>query len=582
MSIYRHCLDISTEQWVELLGDKTVFKDNDITLLEVLYKCPGHRQKASVLALLLGVSSHSVLNLQIGRLGKRIINKFPDIQFPTRENGTIRYWHIPFWGEVAETKGQFLWELRPELKKAIEKLSYADEVRMPYSPISISSKKRVKIAEELFDEEIDKLPEGAEKQTTVNAYERNPKARKLCIVNSNSTNKVERTITSLLPNEEDRKICLSLFLEALKKANSCGSNKWGAYCYKEGVRLLVGSLIVFTIHKDRIWLALDKQMLNERTDKRKLLEDSELWNWEKDDYSEYIPVPSMNGYYLPSSEDLEILPIIRDFHFTYIEKVAQYYQWLMSTSQPKHSKELLEYLGKELGQSVPSPNYNTDPNTKVLKNNEKYKRSDKESSEMLKPYLDKVPESVPESIKIEIKDVPVRNLKEINLKETEEDLKETEEKEVQREKQLITYLRNDEAQEKANGLHKKTLRSLTEYFKNKGLNPKENVIDLLVENQNKVFIFEVKSIHTDNFTYQTRSAIGQLIQYEYFEVKKKSNFKDMEIHKGVVYSKEPPKEFIEFLEACDLGVYWINNNEIIGSEGSMKILTAFVQLQKKF
>lgn len=181
MSIYRHYLGISTEQWVELLSDKTVFKDNDITLLEVLYECPDYRQKASVLALLIGVSSHSVLNLQISRLGKRIVNKFSDIQFPTRENGAIRYWHIPFWGEDAETKGQFLWELRPELKKAIEKLSYADEVRIPYSPISISSKKGVKIAEELFDEEIDKLPEGAKKQITVNAYERNPKARKLCL-----------------------------------------------------------------------------------------------------------------------------------------------------------------------------------------------------------------------------------------------------------------------------------------------------------------------------------------------------------------------------------------------------------------
>lgn len=181
MSTYRYYLDISTEQWIALLTDKTVFKDNDITLLEVLYECPGHRQKASVLAPLLGVSSHGVLNLQIFRLGSRIINKLPDIQFPTDEQGSIRYWAIPFWAEDAETKGQYFWELRPELKKAIEKLSYADEVRIQYSPISISGKKGVKIAEELFDEEIDKLPEGAKKQITVNAYERNPRARKLCL-----------------------------------------------------------------------------------------------------------------------------------------------------------------------------------------------------------------------------------------------------------------------------------------------------------------------------------------------------------------------------------------------------------------
>lgn len=181
MGTYRYYLGISTEKWIELLSDRTVFKDDDISLLKVLYECPDNRQKASVLAPLLGVSSHSVLNLQIYWLGRRIINKLPDIQFPTNKKGSIRYWAIPFWAEDAETKGQYFWELRPELKKAIEELSYADQAKIPYIPISISSKKGVKIAEELFDEDIEKLPEGAKKQITVNAYERNPKARELCL-----------------------------------------------------------------------------------------------------------------------------------------------------------------------------------------------------------------------------------------------------------------------------------------------------------------------------------------------------------------------------------------------------------------
>lgn len=44
-----------------------------------------------------------------------------------------------------------------------------------------------------------------------------------------TVNEIEETINKLLPNREKRRICLSLFLEALKKANSYGSNKWGAY-----------------------------------------------------------------------------------------------------------------------------------------------------------------------------------------------------------------------------------------------------------------------------------------------------------------------------------------------------------------
>lgn len=192
---------------------------------------------------------------------------------------------------------------------------------------------------------------------------------------------VEETIKQLLPNEGDRKICLSFFLEALKKANSYGSNKWGAYCYKDRVRLLVGNLIVCTIHKNRIWVALDKQMLSDRMDIKKSLEASELWSWEKEDYSEYIPVPSMNGYYTPCSGDLEILPIIKNLHFTYIEKVAKRYIWLNYRSQPKHSKELIKHLKKEFGQNVPSPNYMTDSDADILQDIAEFEANNKELTE---------------------------------------------------------------------------------------------------------------------------------------------------------------------------------------------------------
>lgn len=168
---------------------------------------------------------------------------------------------------------------------------------------------------------------------------------------------LKEAMTPLFPNDEYRKICLRLFLEALNKANSCGNNKWGAYYYNEGVRLLVGNLIVLTIHKNGIWMALDKQSLNEMKDTQ-ILEESHLWRWETGDYSEYKPVPSKNGYYTPSNEDLYIWPLIRDLHFRYIEKVANKYKWLNYKSQSTHSDKLLYYLKDELGlQSIPIPIY---------------------------------------------------------------------------------------------------------------------------------------------------------------------------------------------------------------------------------
>lgn len=160
-----------------------------------------------------------------------------------------------------------------------------------------------------------------------------------CMITDPGVDNVKESMISLFPNNEYRKIYLNLFLKALKKADSFGSNKWGVYYYDKGVRLLVGNLIVFTVHRDGVWLALDKQSIREMNHKCILLDKSELWKWETGDYAEYKPVPSMNGYYFPSNEDLDIWPILREFHFNYIEKVAAKYKWLSIRSQPKNSYE---------------------------------------------------------------------------------------------------------------------------------------------------------------------------------------------------------------------------------------------------
>jgi len=169
--------------------------------------------------------------------------------------------------------------------------------------------------------------------------------------------KIEEVISSLLPDEEYRKICLSLFVQSLVKANSYGGNKWGAYYKKNCIRLLVGGNIVFTIHKEGIWLSLDRRFLNEETDQRRLLDKSTAWQWDKDDYPEYKRVPSRNGYYAPSADGLEIWPVICNFHFEYIKNVAKKYPELISPSQRTHDPELLVYLRNEIGQEIPEPNY---------------------------------------------------------------------------------------------------------------------------------------------------------------------------------------------------------------------------------
>ncbi len=97
------------------------------------------------------------------------------MKFPTRDNGTIRYWYIPFYGEDAEKKGQYFWELRPELQEAIKIL--LNKNKFP----AVNIEENTLIAVEIPERELKDLFEGAKKQIIINACERNPKARQLCI-----------------------------------------------------------------------------------------------------------------------------------------------------------------------------------------------------------------------------------------------------------------------------------------------------------------------------------------------------------------------------------------------------------------
>lgn len=171
-------------------------------------------------------------------------------------------------------------------------------------------------------------------------------------------NKIAEDLKNFFPDAIYRKMCLSRLVESIKEAHAFGCDKWGIYNYNEGIRLLVGSLIVLTIHKTGIWLTLDKEKLCENKKRYHELDSSKYWRWETGNYSEYLPVPSMNGYYIPSNDDSDIWTIIKDLHFIYIKKVAQKYQWLRMNSQPLHSDLLLQYLRVELNNNeIPFPNY---------------------------------------------------------------------------------------------------------------------------------------------------------------------------------------------------------------------------------
>jgi 5-methylcytosine-specific restriction enzyme A len=161
---YKEPIGITKEQWVLLLEDSDIMSEEDIRLLKVMYDCDGCMATGGQLARLLDMPYHGPINLQVGRLGKRIV-KTLNVQAPKQRYGEgFNWWHVLFWG-MGTSEG-FYWSLRPELRDAMSELYPGDEIHIP----------------EEIDENIDKnLFEGAKTQIFVNSYERNRIARERCI-----------------------------------------------------------------------------------------------------------------------------------------------------------------------------------------------------------------------------------------------------------------------------------------------------------------------------------------------------------------------------------------------------------------
>ncbi len=105
------------------------------------------------------------------------------------------------------------------------------------------------------------------------------------------------------------------------------------------------------------------------------------------------------------------------------------------------------------------------------------------------------------------------------------DLTETEAEARQRESNVVTSIWNAELQERANKEHRATVKALADRLLSHGVQPYQSVMDVFAERRATVFIFEVKSIHIDNYVAQTRMALGQLLHYEHTEVRSREVYR---------------------------------------------------------
>ncbi|MBX0314656.1 AAA family ATPase [Planococcus glaciei] len=167
--IYDAPLEITAEQWLEMLRNDKVFKEQDRNMILAVLQYDGSPH-ATPIAHAMGLKGRGAINLQVDRLGKRIMKHLPEVLYPKQDNGNDQTWHIPYLGEWQPERNRFLWNLRPALQEAAE-IYFAEELKagkeLPsehaYSKIrrqlfnspymDISYKRYIKFKEnELYDE----------------------------------------------------------------------------------------------------------------------------------------------------------------------------------------------------------------------------------------------------------------------------------------------------------------------------------------------------------------------------------------------------------------------------------------------
>jgi 5-methylcytosine-specific restriction protein A len=167
MRFYDDPLAISTDTWVEVLIDRTVTGERDLTLLRLVYESENRETYASKIAPYLNYTSHAPVNSRVALFSKRVI-KMTGAQPPLREDGSVRWWHVPFLGRD-EKSGKCAWIMRSELVAACKQVFGQSDSELVYP------------GEVTLEDKVALHYEGAVKRIYVNRYEREKQARIECI-----------------------------------------------------------------------------------------------------------------------------------------------------------------------------------------------------------------------------------------------------------------------------------------------------------------------------------------------------------------------------------------------------------------
>lgn len=147
----------NSERYVAALRAFHNLTDNQVQMLRIHYYSPQRTVTAKQLALAMGYSGYQPVNSQYGTLADFVRERLNFRPTGVKLGVFVEFRHIA---------GEWHWIMRPELAAALEELRWV-EGSAPLLP------------EEINNSEV--LTEGAIQHITVNAYERNPEARRRCI-----------------------------------------------------------------------------------------------------------------------------------------------------------------------------------------------------------------------------------------------------------------------------------------------------------------------------------------------------------------------------------------------------------------
>lgn len=167
---YNRPINITKEQWIALLQDEEIICEKDLRILEALYCSHDYTATGLQLAQILHMPHHAPINRQIGRLGRKIVERLGIPAIERTYGGGFEWWNTLFLG--SSTPNGFLWILRPELVAAMQELDEEREILLGEG---------AKLPEEVDTPSQEDLYEGSREQIYVNRYERNSRARYLCI-----------------------------------------------------------------------------------------------------------------------------------------------------------------------------------------------------------------------------------------------------------------------------------------------------------------------------------------------------------------------------------------------------------------